>query len=135
MLKYLQNEVLSSAVANRTEAQDAILKGVAFAKYGARGNKDTILEVIDRAKKKNAMRGDTPYSDKDFDKLSEQANRIISAGQYGPIKERLRRMGYNPESEEAHYALSVFDYYTQKTRQNRKEGLQNWATITGLMSS
>lgn len=44
-------------------------------------------------------------------------------------------MGYDPESEEAHYALSVFDYYTQKTRQNRKEGLQNWATITGLMSS
>lgn len=133
--RYLQNEVLSSAVANRTEAQDAILKGVAFAKYGQRGNKDLILEVIDRAKKKNALRNDTPYSDEDFDKLSEQANRIISAGQYGPIKERLRRMGYDPESEEAHYALSVFDYYTQKTRQNRKEGLQNWATITGLMSS
>ena len=133
--KYLQNEVLSSAVANRTEAQDAILKGVAFAKYGQRGNKDLILEVIDRAKKKNQMRENSPYSDEDFDKLSEQASRIISAGQYGPIKERLRRMGYNPESEEAHYALSVFDYYTQKTRQNRKEGLQNWATITGLMSS
>ena len=133
--RYLQNEVLSSAVANRTEAQDAILKGVAFAKYGQRGNKDLILEVIDRAKKKNQMRENSPYSDKDFDKLSEQANRIISAGQYGPIKERLRRMGYDPESEEAHYALSVFDYYTQKTRQNRKEGLQNWATITGLMSS
>lgn len=133
--RYLQNEVLSSAVANRTEAQDAILKGVAFAKYGQRGNKDLILEVIDRAKKKNQMRENSPYSDEDFDKLSEQANRIISAGQYGPIKERLRRMGYDPESEEAHYALSVFDYYTQKTRQNRKEGLQNWATITGLMSS
>ena len=133
--RYLRNEVLSTAVANRTEAQDAILKGVAFAKYGQRGNKDLILEVIDRAKKKNQMRENSPYSDEDFDKLSEQANRIISAGQYGPIKERLRRMGYDPESEEAHYALSVFDYYTQKTRQNRKEGLQNWATITGLMSS
>lgn len=133
--RYLRNEVLSTAVANRTEAQDAILKGAAFAKYGQRGNKDLILEVIDRAKKKNQMRENSPYSDEDFDKLSEQANRIISAGQYGPIKERLRRMGYDPESEEAHYALSVFDYYTQKTRQNRKEGLQNWATITGLMSS
>ena len=63
--------MLSSAVANRTEAQDAILKGVAFAKYGQRGNKDLILEVIDRAKKKNQMRENSPYSDKDFDKLSE----------------------------------------------------------------
>lgn len=133
--RYLRNEVLSTAVANRTEAQDAILKGVAFAKYGQRGNKDLILEVIDRAKKKNQMRENSPYSDEDFDKLSEQANRIISTGQYGPVKERLNRLGYDPESEEAHYALSVFDYYTQKTRQNRKEGLQNWATITGLMSS
>lgn len=133
--RYLRNEVLSTAVANRTEAQDTILKGVAFAKYGQRGNKDLVLEVIDRAKKKNQMRENSPYSDEDFDKLSEQANRIISTGQYGPVKERLSRLGYDPESEESHYALSVFDYYTQKTRQNRNEGLQNWATITGLMSS
>lgn len=69
--RYLRNEVLSTAVANRTEAQDAILKGVAFAKYGQRGNKDLILEVIDRAKKKNQMRENSPYSDEDFDKLSE----------------------------------------------------------------
>ncbi len=131
--RYLQNEVLSSAVANRTSAQDAILKGAAFAKYGANGNRDTILEVIDRAKRKNSLRKDTPYTDKDFDELAQQANRIISASQYGPIKERLRRLGYNPESEEAFYALSIFDYYTQRTNQNRREGIQNWATITQLM--
>jgi hypothetical protein len=69
--RYLRNEVLSTVVANRTEAQDAILKGVAFAKYGQRGNKDLVLEVIDRAKKKNQMRENSPYSDEDFDKLSE----------------------------------------------------------------
>lgn len=131
--RYLQNEVLSSAVANRTAAQDAILKGAAFAKYGANGNRDVILEVIDRAKRKNSLRKDTPYTDKDFDELAQQANRIISASQYGPIKERLRRLGYNPESEEAFYALSIFDYYTQRTNQNRIEGTRNWATITQLM--
>lgn len=38
--KFFQDEILSSAVANRIEAQDAILKGAAFAKYGINGNVD-----------------------------------------------------------------------------------------------
>ena len=76
--KFFQNEILSSAVANRVESQDAILKGAAFAKYGINGNIDQILDIINRAKEKNKKRQDTVYTDDDFDELAKQASRIIS---------------------------------------------------------
>lgn len=133
--KYLREEVLSSALANRMESQDAIAKGVMFAKYGANGNLDSIMEVIDKAKAMNSRREDTAYSDEDFDNLKAQANRIIQTSQYGPIKERLQRLGYKPGSEEANYALAVYDYYSQQIREVNVESMRNWANVTQLLNN
>ena len=132
--KYLREEVLSSALANRAESQDAIEKGARFAKYGRNGNLDSIIEVIDKAKAMNSRREDTAYSDEDFDNLKEQAYRIITNSQYGPTVQRLRRLGYEPGSEKANYALSIFDYYTQLIRQAKSEGRTNWVEVTKLLA-
>ena len=132
--KFLQDEILSTAVANRVESQDAILKGAAFAKYGVNGDLSDILDIIDRAKSKNKNRIHTVYSDKDFDDLSEQANRIISKLNHKTTKQRLTQLGYEIGSDEANYAIAVNDYYQQKTRQNRQEEKSELAQKIELMN-
>lgn len=69
--KFIQNEILNTALANRTESLDAILKGQAFAKYAFNNNPDAVLEILQLAKEKNSRRENTPYTDKDFDDLIE----------------------------------------------------------------
>ena len=132
--KFLQDEILSSAVANRVESQDAILKGAAFAKYGINGNIDQILDIINRAKEKNKNRQDTVYTDDDFDELANQAARIISYAEYGPVRNRLQDLGYKIGSDEASNAIAIWDYYKQQVKENRLEGREKQALITKLMN-
>lgn len=119
--KFLQNEILNTALANRTESLDAILKGQAFAKFAFNNNADSVLEILQTAKEKNRNRENTPYTDKDFDDLIQQANRIINASQYGPIRKRLEALGYTLGSDEANLALAVDEYYTRRHKAVQNE--------------
>jgi hypothetical protein len=114
--KFLQNEILNTAVSNRAESQDAIMKGVAFAKYASNNNADAVLEILNQAKEKNKLRENTPYTDKDFDDLIKQANTIIGSVQYGPYKKRLEELGYTIGSDDANLAIAVDEYYNRKRR-------------------
>lgn len=133
--KFVQNEVLSSAVANRTETQDAILKGVAFAKHGVGGHMEDILNVIERAKNKNRNRENTPFTDKDFDDLSEQASRVISLAENRVVQNRLKDLGYKIGSEEASYALSTYVYYLKQLENLRRESAKEMPDIQQNLNS
>lgn len=133
--KFVQNEVLSSAVANRTETQDAILKGVAFAKHGVGGHMEDILNVIERAKNKNRNRENTPFTDKDFDDLSEQASRVISLAENRVVQNRLKDLGYKIGSEEASYALSTYVYYLKQLKNLRRESAKEMSDIQQNLNS
>lgn len=119
--KFLQNEILNTALANRTESLDAILKGQAFAKFAFNNNADAVLEILETAKEKNRNRENTPYTDKDFDDLIQQANRIINASQYGPTRKRLEALGYTLGSDEANLAIAVDEYYTRRHKAVQNE--------------
>ena len=121
--KYVQDEILNSAVANRLESQDAILKGVAFAKYGRGGHMEDILEALDKAKKKNKYRENTPFSDKDFDNLKRRASIVISLADSRANQNRLKKLGYDPTSEEADYALSLYTYILDQLENSAREQL------------
>lgn len=121
--KFLQNEILNTALSNRTEAQDAIMKGQAFAKYASNNNADAVLEILNQAKEKNKLRENTPYTDEDFDNLIKQANRIIGSVQYGPYRKRLEELGYTIGSDEANLAIAVDEYYNRRRRNLQQEQL------------
>lgn len=121
--KYVQDEILSSAVANRLESQDAILKGVAFAKHGRGGHMEDIFEALDKAKEKNKYRENTPFSDKDFENLKRRASNVISLADSRPMQNRLKKLGYDPTSEEADYALSLYTYVLDQLENSAREQL------------
>lgn len=127
--KYVQDEVLSSAVANRLESQDDILKGVAFAKHGSGGHMEDVLEALEKAKQKNKYRENTPFSDEDFDKLKKRAASVISLADSRPMQNRLRTLGYEPGSEEANYALSVYTHFLDLLTNSTYEQLKDNAEI------
>ena len=102
---------------------DAILKGQSFAKYAFNNNADAVIQTLQTAKEKNSNRENTPYTDQDFDDLIAQANRIINASQYGPVRKRLEQLGYELGSDEANLALSLDEYYTRKKRNLEREQL------------
>lgn len=123
MAKFVQNEILSSAVADRVASQDAILKGAAFAKNGTNGNAEAIIDILERAKAKNKNREGSPYSDEDFDDLIKQATRVISMAESSVMKNRLKDLGYKPGSDEANYAISTYDYFLRQLEEVGREEL------------
>lgn len=132
--KFVQNEILSSAVANRTESQDAILKGVAFAKHGVGGHMEDILEVLEEAKAKNKNRKGTPFTNTDFDNLKKKAASVISLAESRPMQNKLKDLGYKIGSEEASYALSVYSHYLDLLNELKTEGIQALPKIQQLLN-
>jgi hypothetical protein len=75
-----------------------------------------VLEILQTAKEKNRNRENTPYTDKDFDDLIQQANTIINDSQYGPTRKRMEALGYTLGSDEANLALAIDEYYRRRHR-------------------
>lgn len=133
--KFVQDEILSSAVAGRTESQDAILKGAAFAKNGIGGHLEDILDVLEFAKKENSRRNESPFTEKDFNDLQRQASRIIRMGESKSMQNKLKGLGYKLGSEQANYALAINEYYSRKLNTINAEDENNSAKIQSILNS